>query len=143
TGTNNVDLQAARQRGIAVYNCQGYGTPSVAQHSLMLMLVLITRFESYRRAVRDGAWQRSTQFCLLDYPIGELAGRTLGILGYGELGHELVRLAHAFGMQMVVCSIPGRSHHDLPSLEALLPRLDILCLYCPMTDSTRNMIGLN
>src|SRR5690606_1895929 len=85
-GPNKVVLQAARQRGNAVYKCQGYGTPSVAQHSLMLMLVLITRFESYRRAVRDGAWQRSTQFCLLDYPIGELAGRTLGILGYGELG---------------------------------------------------------
>ncbi|SFQ55908.1 glycerate dehydrogenase [Halopseudomonas formosensis] len=143
TGTNNVDLQAARQRGIAVYNCQGYGTPSVAQHSLMLMLVLITRFESYRRAVRDGAWQRSTQFCLLDYPIGELAGRTLGILGYGELGQEVGRLARAFGMQVVVGAVPGRPHPERPSLEALLPRVDILSLHCPLTDSTRNMIGRN
>lgn len=143
TGTNNVHLQAARQRGIAVYNCQGYGTPSVAQHSLMLMLVLITRFESYRRAVRDGAWQRSTQFCLLDYPIGELAGRTLGILGYGELGQEVGRLARAFGMQVVVGAVPGRPHPERPSLEALLPRVDILSLHCPLTDSTRNMIGRN
>lgn len=143
TGTNNVDLQAARQRGIAVYNCQGYGTPSVAQHSLMLMLVLITRFESYRQAVRDGAWQRSTQFCLLDYPIGELAGRTLGILGYGELGQEVGRLARAFGMQVVVGAVPGRPHPERPSLEALLPRVDILSLHCPLTDSTRNMIGRN
>lgn len=143
TGTNNVDLQAARQRGIAVYNCQGYGTPSVAQHSLMLMLVLITRFESYRQAVRNGAWQRSTQFCLLDYPIGELAGRTLGILGYGELGQEVGRLARAFGMQVVVGAIPGRPHPERPSLEVLLPRVDILSLHCPLTDSTRNMIGRN
>lgn len=143
TGTNNVDLQAARQRGIAVYNCQGYGTPSVAQHSLMLMLVLITRFESYRQAVRNGAWQRSTQFCLLDYPIGELAGRTLGILGYGELGQEVGRLARAFGMQVVVGAIPGRPHPERPSLEAMLPRVDILSLHCPLTDSTRNMIGRN
>lgn len=143
TGTNNVDLQAARQRGIAVYNCQGYGTPSVAQHSLMLMLVLITRFESYRQAVRNGAWQRSTQFCLLDYPIGELAGRTLGILGYGELGQEVGRLARAFGMQVVVGAVPGRPHPERPSLEALLPRVDILSLHCPLTDSTRNMIGRN
>src|SRR5690554_6352686 len=143
TGTNNVDLEAARRRGIGVYNCQAYGTPSVAQHTLMLMLVLITRFESYRQAVREGAWQRSSQFCLLDYPIGELAGRTLGILGYGELGQEVGRLARAFGVQVVVGAVPGRPHPERPSLEALLPRVDILSLHCPLTDSTRNMIGRN
>lgn len=141
TGTNNVDLQAARQRGIAVYNCQGYGTPSVAQHTLMLMLVLITRFESYRQAVREGAWQRSPQFCLLDYPIGELSGRTLGILGYGELGQEVARLATAFGMRVVVGSLPGRDHPERPTLEQLLPQVDVLSLHCPLTDATRHLIG--
>ena len=141
TGTNNVDLAAARRRGIAVYNCQAYGTPSVAQHTLMLMLVLITRFESYRQAVREGAWQRSSQFCLLDYPIGELAGRTLGILGYGELGQQVARLASAFGMHILVGSIPGREHPERPSLEQLLPQVDVLTLHCPLTDATRHMIG--
>lgn len=141
TGTNNVDLQAARRRGIAVYNCQAYGTPSVAQHTLMLMLVLITRFESYRQAVREGAWQRSNQFCLLDYPIGELSGRTLGILGYGELGQEVARLASAFGMRILVGSLPGRDHPERPSLEQLLPQVDVLSLHCPLTDATRNLIG--
>ena len=141
TGTNNVDLAAARRRGIAVYNCQAYGTPSVAQHTLMLMLVLITRFESYRQAVREGAWQRSSQFCLLDYPIGELAGRTLGILGYGELGQQVARLASAFGMHILVGSIPGREHPERPTLEQLLPQVDVLSLHCPLTDATRNMIG--
>ncbi|WP_185268570.1 2-hydroxyacid dehydrogenase [Halopseudomonas xiamenensis] len=141
TGTNNVDLEAARRRGIGVYNCQAYGTPSVAQHTLMLMLVLITRFESYRDAVRGGAWQRSSQFCLLDYPIGELSGRTLGILGYGELGQQVGRLASAFGMRVLAGSLPGREHPERPALDELLPQVDILSLHCPLTDSTRGMIG--
>lgn len=141
TGTNNVDLLAAQRRGIAVYNCQAYGTPSVAQHTLMMMLVLITRFESYRQAVRDGAWQRSSQFCLLDYPIGELSGRTLGILGYGELGQEVARLASAFGMRVLVGSIPGREHPERPPLDQFLPQVDVLSLHCPLTAVTRNMIG--
>ena len=141
TGTNNVDLVAARRRGIAVYNCQAYGTPAVAQHTLMLMLVLITRYDAYRQAVQAGDWQRSSQFCLLDYPIGELSGRTLGILGYGELGREVARLASAFGMRIRVGSIPGREHPDRPSLEQLLPEVDVLSLHCPLTDATRGMIG--
>src|SRR5690606_3606667 len=90
------------------------GTAPRRWPSTVLMLVLITPAESYRRAVRDGAWQRSTQFCLLDYPIGELAGRTLGILGYGELGQEVGRLARAFGMQVVVGAVPGRPHPERP-----------------------------
>lgn len=141
TGTNNVDLPAARERGIVVCNCQGYGTPAVAQHTLMFMLVLITRFESYREAVRDGAWQRSTQFCLLDYPIGELSGRTLGILGYGELGQAVGRLAEAFGMRVVVGALPGRERDDRPGLDALLEQVDVLSLHCPLTEQTRNLIG--
>ena len=141
TGTNNVDLQAAKRLGITVCNCQAYGTPSVAQHALMLMLVLVTRFESYRQAVRGGAWQRSSQFCLLDYPIGELSGRTLGILGYGELGQEVGRLASAFGMRILVGSLPGREHPDRPNLPELLPQVDVLSLHCPLTEQTRHLIG--
>lgn len=141
TGTNNVDLAAAKRRGIRVCNCQAYGTPSVAQHTLMLMLVLITRFESYRQAVREGSWQRSDQFCLLDYPIGELSGRTLGILGYGELGREVGRLAEAFGMQVIIGSLPGRERPDRPTLVELLPQVDVLSLHCPLTDLTRGLIG--
>lgn len=141
TGTNNVDLVAAQRRGITVCNCQAYGTPSVAQHTLMLMLVLVTRFESYRQAVREGDWQRSSQFCLLDYPIGELSGRTLGILGYGELGQEVGRLAEAFGMQVVIGSLPGRERPERPTLVELLPQVDVLSLHCPLTDLTRGLIG--
>ena len=141
TGTNNVDLQAARELGVVVCNCQAYGTPAVAQHTLMLMLVLITRFESYRQAVRDGAWQRSSQFCLLDYPIGELSGRTLGILGYGELGQAVGRLAEAFGMRVLVGALPGREQAGRPALAELLPQIDVLSLHCPLTEQTRDLIG--
>ncbi|MFN3579565.1 MAG: 2-hydroxyacid dehydrogenase [Pseudomonas sp.] len=140
TGTNNVDLQAAQRLGIRVVNCRAYGTPSVAQHTLMLMLVLITRFESYRTAVQAGAWQTSSQFCLLDYPIGELSGRTLGILGYGELGQAVARLAEAFGMRVVVGALPGRPHGGRPGLRELLAEVDVLSLHCPLTEQTRNMI---
>lgn len=140
TGTNNIDLQAAERLGIQVRNCQAYGTPAVAQHTLMLMLVLITRFESYRQAVKDGAWQRSSQFCLLDYPIAELCGKTLGILGYGELGQAVGRLAEAFGMRVIAGALPGRPHPGRPALVELLPQVDILSLHCPLTEQTRNMI---
>lgn len=86
TGTNNVDLEAARAHGITVSNCQGYGTPSVAQHTIMLLLNLATRLKDYQRDVSAGKWQEAKQFCLLDHPIVELEGKTLGLLGHGELG---------------------------------------------------------
>lgn len=77
TGTNNVDLAAARAHGITVCNCQGYGTPSVAQHTIMLLLNLATRLADYQKAVGEGRWQQAKQFCLLDYPIVELEGKPL------------------------------------------------------------------
>lgn len=141
TGLNNIDLEAAARRGIQVFNCRGYGTSSVAQHTLMLMLALVTRFEAYRGAVARGDWQRSSQFCLLDYPIEELCGMRLGILGYGELGQAVARLAEAFGMQVLVGSLPGREQQGRPCLDELLADVDMLSLHCPLTDATRNLIG--
>ncbi|MGH8330081.1 MAG: NAD(P)-dependent oxidoreductase, partial [Pseudomonas fluorescens] len=108
TGTNNVDLAAARAHGITVCNCQGYGTPSVAQHTIMLLLNLATRLADYQKAVGEGRWQQAKQFCLLDYPIVELEGKTLGLLGHGELGGAVARLAEAFGMRVLLGQIPGR-----------------------------------
>ncbi|WP_263262700.1 2-hydroxyacid dehydrogenase [Pseudomonas sp. RIT-PI-S] len=142
TGTNNVDLSAAANHGVTVCNCQGYGTPSVAQHTLMLLLALATRLPDYQRAVAEGRWQRSAQFCLLDYPIMELEGKTLGLLGHGELGSAVARLAEAFGMRVLLGQLPGRPAREgrLP-LEALLPQVDALTLHCPLTEHTRGMIG--
>lgn len=142
TGTNNIDLTAAREQGVLVSNCQGYGTPSVAQHTLMLLLALATRLPDYQAAIRAGRWQRSPQFCLLDFPIVELEGKTLGLLGHGELGGAVARLAEAFGMRVLLGALPGRPPRaDRLPLDELLPQLDALTLHCPLTDATRHLIG--
>jgi glycerate dehydrogenase len=142
TGLNNVDLRAAKALGIAVCNCQGYGTATVAQHTLMLLLALATRLADYRDAVKAGQWQKAKHFCLLDFPIVELAGKTLGVLGQGELGGAVTRLAEALGMHVVVGNLPGRPPKpDRLPLDELLPAVDALTLHCPLTEQTRNLIG--
>ena len=142
TGTNNVDLDYAKQHGITVQNCQAYGVDSVAQHTLMLMLTLSTRLLDYRQAVQQGDWSRSQNFCLLDYPVESLAGKTLGIVGYGELGQGVARLAEAFGMQVKIATRPGQaSYGERLALTELLPQVDILSLHCPLTPATKNLIA--
>ncbi|WP_457969448.1 2-hydroxyacid dehydrogenase [Pseudomonas sp. R4-84] len=142
TGTNNVDLAAARSHGIVVSNCQGYGTPSVAQHTIMLLLNLATRLGDYQKSVGEGRWQQASQFCLLDYPIVELQDKTLGLLGHGELGGAVARLAEAFGMRVLLGQIPGRpARADRVALDQLLPAVDALTLHCPLNEHTRHFIG--
>ena len=140
TGTNNVDLAQAKAQGIAVCNCQGYGTSAVAQHTLMLMLTLATSVIQYDHAVKQGEWNKSPIFCLLDFPIVELAGKTLGILGYGELGQAVAKLAEAFGMKIIVGALPNRSTGNRVALSELLPQVDFLSLHCPLTEETRDLI---
>lgn len=142
TGTNNVDLAQAKAQGIVVCNCQGYGTSAVAQHTLALMLALATSLLKYDHAVKQGVWNSSKQFCLLDFPIVELAGKTLGIVGYGELGQAVAKLAQAFDMRVLIATLPDRPQREgrLP-LSELLPQVDFLTLHCPLTDSTRNLIS--
>jgi len=142
TGTNNIDLDAARDLGIAVTNVTGYATPAVVQHVFALILAHATRLLDYRAAVRDGAWSRSDRFCLLDYPIRELAGRTLGIVGYGELGRGVAKVAETFGMQVLISARPGTEPGPgRIALADLLPQVDVLSLHCPLTEQTRNLIG--
>lgn len=142
TGLNNIDLASARQRGISVCNCQGYGTATVAQHTLMLLLALATRLPDYQGAVARGRWQESGQFCLLDFPIVELAGKTIGILGHGELGSAVAKLAEAFGMRVLTGNLPGRPPRpERLDMDDLLPQVDALTLHCPLTEQTHNLIG--
>ena len=141
TGTNNVDLAYARQQGIIVSNCQGYGTAAVAQHTLSLMLALATSLLQYDRAVHQGQWSKSSQFCLLDFPIIELSGKTLGIVGYGELGQAVAKLARAFDMNVVVAQLPGRpAQEGRVAFDQLLAQVDFLSLHCPLTEQTRDLV---
>lgn len=143
TGTDKVDLQAARALGIQVSNVTGYATPSVVQHVFSLMLALSTRLIPYHQDVCNGVWQAQSNFCLLDHPISEISGKTLGIVGYGELGKGVARVAEAFGMQVLISERPGV---DSPRpgrvpLDGLLPEVDVLSLHVPLAENTRNLIG--
>ena len=142
TGTNNVDLKAARELGIAVSNVTAYGTPSVVQHVFSMLLALTTRLEEHHEAARDGQWADSPYFCILDMPFRELAGKTFGIIGYGELGHGVARVAEAFGMELLISQRPGTEmQQGRVSLNDLLKRSDVVSLHIPLADNTRNLIG--
>lgn len=142
TGTNNIDLIAAKELGIAVSNVLAYATASVVQHVFAVLLSLVTRLTEIRTAIERGEWSRSPHFSLLRYPVHELAGKTLGIIGYGELGQSVARVAECFGMKILVAQ---RNDHDERSgrlpLHALLPQVDVLSIHCPLTDATRNLIN--
>jgi glycerate dehydrogenase len=142
TGTNTVDLVAAHGRGIVVSNVRDYATGSVVQHVFTLILNLSTQFLPYHNAVLEGQWQKSEQFCLLDFPIQELAGKTLGIVGYGVLGHAVAQVAEAFGMRILIAEHKGASPRaGRSSFAEVLQQADIITLHCPLTEETRNLIG--
>ncbi len=143
TGTNNVDLDHARSRGIAVCNLRDYCTVSVVQHTLGVLLLLTQKLREYDALVRRGAWQKGEQFCLLDYPIRELAGRKLGIVGYGTLGKGVARAAQqALGMEVLIAQRPGGERvAGRVDLDELLPQVDVLSLHCPLTPATQGLIG--
>jgi len=142
TGTNNVDLVAAKNCGIAVTNVTGYGTTSVVQHVFALLFALTTNLMNYDRLIRVGAWQQATAFCLFDFPITELAGKIMSIVGYGELGKGVARAAKAFGMKVLIAQGVGNNKGtDRLPLDELLPRIDVLSLHVPLAEKTKNLIG--
>ena len=142
TGTNNIDLDVARSLDITVCNVTGYATPSVVEHVFSQMLALTRRLYEYRDAVTRERWQSANEFCLLDFPIRELAGLTLGIIGYGELGKAVAAMGTAFGMQLLIAERayqtvrPGRT-----PLDTLLTEAHVVSLHCPLTRETRNLIS--
>ena len=142
TGTNNVDLDAAREHDVAVCNVTDYCTPSVVQHVFAGLLALTHRLRDYDRALKAGAWESADQFTLLHYPIRELAGRTFGVVGYGALGRGVAGIATAFGMRVLVAARAfAPSAEGRVALHELLPQVDVLSLHCPVTPATRGLIG--
>lgn len=141
TGTNNIDLKYCQANSITVNNVAGYGTDTVAQHTLMLLLNLATRFTDYHRDVQNGTWAAASQFCLNSYPVTELAGKHAVIVGHGDLGQRVASLYRALGMRVTVAARPGKAHDDRPSLASLAPTADVLSLHCQLSDDTDQMVN--
>ena len=143
TGTDNVDLDAAREGGVAVCNIRAYCTNSVVEHVFGVLLHFTHSLGRYNASVRRGEWQQAADFCMLSHPIRELSGMTLGIVGYGELGRGVARIAEHFGMRVVVAQRPdgtGDMSGRVPLAE-LLADSDVVSLHCPLTEATRSLIG--
>ena len=143
TGSDCVDLEYCRRRGITVCNVRGYAANSVPEHVLMLMLALRRNLVAYRQDVREGKWQHSKQFCLLTHPLHDINGGAIGIVGYGAIGKSMARLAKAVGMKVLISE-----HKNVRDVRAgrtgfaeMLQQSDIVTLHCPLTDDTRDMFG--
>ena len=143
TGTDNVDLDAARRHGVAVANIRAYCSQSVAEHVFACVLHFAHSIGDYAKDVRAGEWQRADVFCLLTHPIVELSSMTLGIVGYGELGRSVARIAGAFNMDVIVAARPGTGAvpEGRVSMDELLARSDVISLHCPLNDATRGLFG--
>lgn len=143
TGYNNVDLIAAAERNIPVCNVRNYATASVTQHVFMFMLNFACRFVEYQKLIKRGGWQASPYFCPLDFGVTELADKTLGIIGYGELGSAVADIAQAFGMKLLIAEHkstsairPGRTAFD-----EVIRQADFISLHCPLSEETFHLIG--
>ena len=143
TGTNNVDKEAAGLAGISISNIKDYAGTSVAQLVFALLLELTTHANRYANLVKEGLWSKSKTFCLLDYPITELSGKTLGLIGYGSLAKSVEQLARAFGMRILVAEHKGAPiiRHGRVTFEQVLQESDVISLHCPLTEQTQNLIA--
>ncbi len=145
TGYNIVDCDAARARNIPVCNVPDYGTSAVAQYTFALLLELCHRIGHHDRLVHEGAWTRCPDFCFWDTPQMELAGKTLGIIGFGRIGQAVGRIAKAFGMEVLAYSRTeypeGREIGSYVTLSELLAKSDIISLHCPLTPETTGIIN--
>jgi len=142
TGTNNIDIAAAHRHRVIVCNVRGYATAAVTQHVFMLTLSLLAHLPEYRQAVRAGAWNKSRHFCLLDFPIAELAGKVLGIVGYGDIGRSVAAIGGAFDMHVAVAA---RRDATIPegrkAFDDVIAQADVLSLHCPLSEETRGIIN--
>ena len=145
TGYNVVDIEAAHERGIIVTNVPAYSTESVAQMVFAHLLTVTNRTEHYALQNRQGRWSKNPDFCYWDFPHLELAGKTFGIVGLGNIGRRVAEIALAFGMQ--VKALTSKSADTLPAgiekadQEVLLATSDVISLHCPLTDTTRHLIN--
>ncbi len=147
TGYNVVDTAAARERNIPVCNVPGYGTASVAQLAIALLLEICHRVGHHNRAVHEGRWSASIDYCLWDGTLIELAGKTMGIVGYGSIGQATGEIARALGMTVIATGPhpwqPGQRPAPYVPLEKLLADSDVVSLHCPLFPETKGLINRN
>lgn len=143
TGFNNIDTAYAKEKGITVCNAPGYSTEAVAQHAVALMLQALNRVGDYNKIVAEGDWQKSRTFALFPFPIYELCGKTLGIVGYGAIGRRVADVAKAFGMRVLVHNrsrVSDQSVTQVP-FDTLLKESDVISLHCPLNEDSKNIMN--
>jgi glycerate dehydrogenase len=143
TGINNVDIDCCRERGIVVSNIRNYSVHTVPEHVFMLMLALRRNLLAFRADVRNGAWQKSEQFCLFTHPVRDLHGSTLGIIGHGAIGKAVAQIALAFGMKVLIAEHKGVAEvrAGYTAFDTVLRESDVISLHLPLNEQTRHLIG--
>lgn len=145
TGYNNIDLEAASQRNIVVSNIPAYSTMSVAQHAFALLLNVTNSVSHYTKESRSGVWSHCPDFCYWNTPLLELAGKTIGIVGFGNIGRQVAQIAHAFGMEVIAAT--SKTIGSLPdyvkksTIEGLFASSDVISLHCPLTNDNFHFIN--
>jgi glycerate dehydrogenase len=145
TGYNVVDVHAAKEKGIAVCNIPTYGTDAVAQFAIALLLEVCHHVAHHSQAVHEGRWENNVDWCFWDYPLIELAGKTMGIIGFGRIGQSTGRIAKALGMKVIAydeyANDSGAMIAEYVSLEELFAQSDVISLHCPLFESTEGIIN--
>ena len=143
TGYNNIDIDACRERGVVVSNIRGYARNTVPEHVFALIFALRRSLLAYREAVRAGRWQEAGQFCFFDYPIDDLAGATLGVIGGGALGERVGAIGAALGMRVQYAGRKGEvsAREGRVPFETLLRTSDVISLHCPLTPETADLLS--
>ena len=146
TGYNIVDIESAKRHGVTVCNVPTYSTSAVAQLTFALILEFYNRVAVHNKAVHDGEWASCKDFCFQKTPLIELAGKTIGIVGFGKIGNEVAKIADAFGMN-ILCNVhrvkpqPEYKNFKFVSLDELAKKSDIISFHCPLTDETKGIVN--
>ena len=144
TGFDNIDLEYCKSRGIAAANVKAYSTPAVAQHTFAMALFVLEKISYYDEYVKSGRYSSQSGFCNFDEKYNELSGKTWGIIGMGNIGRSVARIAEAFGCKVIFYSASGNStctDYERVDLDTLLKESDVLSIHCPLSDRTRNLIN--
>ena len=144
TGFDNIDLEYCKSRGIAAANVKAYSTPAVAQHTFAMALFILEKISYYDEYVKSGKYSSQSGFCNFDEKYNELSGKTWGIIGMGNIGRSVAKIAEAFGCKVIFYSASGNStctDYERVDLDTLLKESDVLSIHCPLSDRTRNLIN--